>query len=643
MCPIILIFSAPNSLADRVIHSCQNLFSSKSIYRESYSSYFDLRNEFPNYFLPKEYRSTSSIQIPEQILQSRIHLLEFAVASILRRVTLPMVLSEKDGLQVVRYFENMKKIIAETENSSVQLLASGGVVRSVIGYVYSILYEKIKGNPQLKEEDILQSIINDTSDLPGLMVRGVGSDWDVLLKFKDRNLTDYPQRLNHLCSKLIEVTNSAETLFSMRNNSSALKKSIFSVADVKEYEAQITRATSQGGSTIDFLSFDVEMGKFVEPPKFPGIIVKLIKGYYSYEAPSDLKLLEDGPKQTIRGLRASLELPFLKVEDEKALIFELKDLLKQVQQGFLPSAKALDQFNKMIRNARYGGAHNRFYRALPGTLDSIALELAVALTKKSEQNLIPEFVDHFEIPPQGRDLNGLPEDLVIHNLDFEKIFHGTSNVENSLAIIRGGFFISKAKQGVAHYGRGAYASSKSNIAQSFAGSSGVVFEVSLVKGKIINILDWEKHKDSPVIKRIEKKAQLLGRDIFEYLSSEHGIDIILNTHILIENAEAIESHLNLKSLILISLHAVENKLNSLNIRVSQLANYSAFYRFALIYGEKNLPDPKQLKLELIKEVRLSDDGLRKTISIGQNQIQANFTARMQINNLLDKLKLIEDN
>jgi len=85
----------------------------------------------------------------------------------------------------------------------------------------------------------------------------------------------------------------------------------------------------------------------------------------------------------VRGFRPALELPHLRILDETRLSDEVNALLGALEKGDYPSGKsaekAFEQLVKLVRNARHFGAHNRFTRADPASLDRLGLAKPASL------------------------------------------------------------------------------------------------------------------------------------------------------------------------------------------------------------------------------------------------------------------------
>ena len=234
---------------------------------------FSQEEEFPRFLLPRAYRNKAPDKIPAAVLAEVRKHFDAAIASILRRTTVPIIRQGESAPTSVKYFEfiqsSLEKLLIEKgAPAQVEVLASGGVVRSAIGLLYFEAYNAMTANPNLDTVDFLKMMASSTEPVSSLRVRGVGSDWDVLLR-------NYPEGwFGALQARVLEITNSAEDQTGMRYTASrdqdTIKRSVFAVADVKDYAQQTTRSTRQGGSSIDWLAFDVTLGRFVGTTGSPG-------------------------------------------------------------------------------------------------------------------------------------------------------------------------------------------------------------------------------------------------------------------------------------------------------------------------------------------------------------------------------------
>ncbi|MEW6056170.1 MAG: hypothetical protein AB1540_06115 [Bdellovibrionota bacterium] len=576
--------------------------------------------EFPNYFLSKEFRALSLDEIERlptaartryenEVKQVREQLAK-TLTSIFNRVTVPLVPIGSNKPKMLRYFPYLTGELRKID-PTVKVMPSGGVVRAALSYLYKELYDRNERGIEVNLIEFLKQIEKDSKDLPGIEIRGVGSDFDILVETASG-------MLDKVKGKATNITNSAEEAYEFVNERGGLKRSLFVIGDVKEYGAQTDLSTRQGGSTLDFLAFDLEGGNFVEPQKYRTIIDDFIKGFYSYEAPHDIVL--DAPKQTIRGGRPLLELPFLRIKDDAVLKGELVDLLKKIESGEEISHKAIEQFDKMVRNARYSGARNRMYRAKPGSIDELFFKVAMGLSKKVGRVLLPEFVDQNPIRLRSfkkSELNGLPASLLTPVDEFVKeftkdgsgtVYHGTPSTENGIAILRQGIFISKTGQGTSAYHRGAYSSPDLSVAQSYGRGDGIVFELKIKNDKRVNILDWEKAKDDLWMKALiaEKGGNI--DHVFETLARKHGIDVIINHHVLIQNADAFEIHGGLGSLINAYRLAAMNKTGSIKARLSAFRSFQKLRQYTFALGE----DVADIPIEgLLEEVVAQRKGFKE--------------------------------
>lgn len=556
---------------------------------------FDQPREFPNYFLPEAHRNTAPSSIPATVVEKSKMRIEKALQSILRRTTVPIVREGETQAKMVRYFDYLSTELAKID-PGVKLLPSGGVVRSAIGYLYAEIAQGLRKTPPVSAEETLRHIAEDSNDFPGYQMRGIGSDFDVLLAGETNVFEQLQQRS-------LQITNSAEAHYGFRDVEGGLKRSLFTVGDVKQYDEQIQRSTNQGGATIDFLAFDIQKGRFVEPSTEGEIANDIVRGLYHYVAPTSPDKIEDPAKQTVRGIRPLIELPFLRIANEDRFKSELKELIENLPKLESRAVnKVLDQFNKATRNARFSAAHNRLYRGKIDSLEQEIEKLLKAFESTQRKNSIPEFVDRFPLRTHfGEGLNGLPPELLLQGEAFLErtgngtLYHGVPDVEKGLAILRGGLFVSKEggliEDGytTAVFGRGAYSSPHKQIAQGYAGTNGVTFELGIKDPARTHFLDWQRAKDHPFIQALVKKAEKQNKDPFEVLAREHGIDLILNEHVLIQNSEAIETPSHFRDLVKSYYSLVENPHRDTDSRVEAYKTYRQLHLYAGAMGESRVP------------------------------------------------------
>jgi hypothetical protein len=510
--------------------------------------YFDLTKEFPNYF---------SETTREE--------LEVALGSIFDRLEVPVVIEGK--LQSARYFDQIQKEL-ESVDPTAEVVPSGGVVRAVISHIYEQLHMARATNPHLTTTQFLKNISQGNAGIPAYEVRGIGSDFDLLLYKFD------PAKSKTLRELVEKLTNSSESKFDMRYAKSTYKRAFFTVGDIKEYEAQIKRATAQGGCDLDFLAFSLKSGKLITPQGFDEIIPNFFEGTYRYLAPKS-QAVEDGDKQTIRGFRPLIELPFLQIKDETVLREELSLLLKKVQGNRRLSSKALDQFAKMVRNSRFLGGHNRIYRSAPESIEAGLLELVLAIPRDQEKSHppIPEFVDRFAL---GRP-SSVPRELLIPIDEFIRthsdngiLYHGTPDIEKGMAILRGGLFVSggKGSQGMAAFGRGGYLTNDRSYSAGRAGSRGMVLKLPVRNDSRLRVLDWAKAKNHPWVKSFQ--STLGDADLFEALARQQGIDFIVNRHVLLQNVEGLVIDKNIRILLESLYISLSSQLESVDLKTANI-------------------------------------------------------------------------
>ncbi|HCU06474.1 MAG TPA: hypothetical protein DIC42_02670 [Holosporales bacterium] len=375
-----------------------------------------------------------------------------------------------------------------------------------------------------------------------------------------------------------DFINSAEHALGLHDDKSSLKKSIVPIGDVKDYDTQVgtdrsdKNAVAQGGSSLDWLAFPVSAASgrsMVMPSDYQEIMDHFLKGELDY-IPSPQQPTPD--KQTIRGLRSLLELPFLNYTANgfQAIKAELEALIAK---GSLESL-AQEQIGKMIRNARFEGAKNRFASSIPGMSAETIEGLVHQLSEKNRKTKIPQFmVKNDPALRYGTDKGGLakakiliPVDTFIENYtDQGVLYHGTPDFTNVLNMIRNGMVISKQNQGTAIHGRGVYTDKTRSVPESYAKDTGVVLEMK-VQPDGLRVLDWATAKKRQELKTLfPDAATASGAEldtIFETLSQNYDIDIIINQFPLIQNAAAIRLPKKSIDLIKLQIQQAENSLKA---------------------------------------------------------------------------------
>ncbi|OFZ26631.1 MAG: hypothetical protein A2381_16695 [Bdellovibrionales bacterium RIFOXYB1_FULL_37_110] len=595
-----------------------HIYSANSI--SDKRSYFDQKREFPNYFLPEQYRTMALDKIPPEVITQQKELVEKALHSIFKRITLATV-AEDGSIKFERYFENLEKLLKKID-PTVRIHSAGGNVRAGMSYLYDNIQTKIVNNPQLSSSDVLKEIASDVNDINGFDVRGVGSDMDVFLsgdQTKLKELSYAAKKYTHALEKTLNLAQLDEK---------GLKRSLIVRGDFKELGTQTELSSLQGGSSIDLLSLDMTSGALKSPPRYPQVVSDLIKGEFEFLLPIDRVAMKDPTETVIRGTRTMMELPFLSIKNEEDLKRELKLIPLE---NF--SERASGQFDKMVRNARWGGAHNRFHRGAPGSIESITLEISEKVSKDKKNIMIPKFVDHAPIENRPSVLS-FPKEYLIDPDTFLKeftdngvLYHGTPKVENGLAILHGGMFESSKVQGQAWHGSGAYASPQLKVVNEYTKEVGIVLPVELRKDYPIRIVDLDKLiQNSVLYEKLNNEAKLEKVTLNELLHKKYDIDLIkcLNreneVYVMIQNTAVFHKGSPKTLIIGIANQIVNDSLPVLQ-RAALFHSYSNLY-ISLGVNKSDMPDPVTLKAILEPQIK---NAIEEKIRIGTIRISEKAT------------------
>jgi hypothetical protein len=232
------------------------------------------------------------------------------------------------------FFEHINDVVQEKAPGA-KVYISGGVVRSILGYIYKKMYNQgereghIEGSQDLVL-DVFNRIIGAKSrkydptlaelpeydgkkdkDLIPLDALGIGSDYDILIEFPE-SFTGHKQAVLNDVKAFIDQTGKN---FGIQDDRSGLTRMIIPVGDVREYKAHVEDdAAQEGGSLLDLLAYPVTGGEIREPKnyagkdQYPSIMQSFFMGQANYV--SGIKPPHNPTKQTIRGLRPLLEIPF---------------------------------------------------------------------------------------------------------------------------------------------------------------------------------------------------------------------------------------------------------------------------------------------------------------------------------------------
>lgn len=547
--------------------------------------------DFPNYF---------SVLPEDEVLQ---HLSQ-SMHSILNRLEVPHI--NNGSLCTAGFFGKLhERVQAETPGAKVYIAA--GMIRSILGYIYKKIHNE-HGRRNLSHPDkeiVLETFgrIQEGLKRPPksadkrfkpLNVLGVASDYDILIDFHELGTTE-PKR-SFVFRQITDFINSYEGYLKLRDNTSVFKKLFVPVGDVKDYNKQFgtsdvfssgRSAVIQGGSSLDWLAFPVaNLGAseashhaFRLPDGHDDILINFIHGNLQYLPPVGGESFAVPCKQTVRGLRALLELPFLEfdVRSRSRIISEMERINEL-------SKDAIEQFQKMVRNACYQSAKNRFYPKEGMPVDEFISQVQ-RLIRLQCVNLphVPEFVKKTNIERRVSD----QEDLLINELlmpveYFKEIcedgclYHGTPDIAFMVNMIRNGLVLSAKEtstrkgQGVAMCGTGFYTGFGRNTALRYMGNSGIVFKLGINPSKNIRILDYAKLKSNShfVIPACE--------DPNRFLADKHNIDIILSEgYALVQNADAFILDKSIEALLLSAIQKASIEIEcqlSKNIFLNHVEN-----------------------------------------------------------------------
>lgn len=519
-----------------------------------------------------------------------------ALTSIVTRVEIPYV-ADDGSIQTKGFFQKLERKAKEID-PTVQVYIAGGVVRSMLGFLYSEVWKGHHREPEKNTITVLDSIIHGT--LPkyekflSTSVLGIGSDLDLLIT------TDTPEKEETLLHEITEFINSVEEKSEIRSISSKFKYSIVPIGDVKSYQAQLDRTISQGGNDLDWLAFPISTSQTIPqkmkmPVDHPQIFHHFILGTYNYlpatesaiQGDEKKKIKKDTDKQTIRGLRPLLEIPYLHLSDagRDQMKKELDILIHKANEEESLSSGAMEQFEKMIRNARFEGAHNRFY-SFDSTgehtkeIENLVSQLSTKMQKRDKNlPIIPEFLVNRDIRSRGttdkcelKKHNVLmsKEEFIQKHTNEGKLYHGTPHIDSILSIIRNGFIVSSAQQGMAACGKGAYMTCNKNTAAGY----GIPIEFSLKERTQPRIVNLESTPDIakkiPALEKLLESKQLQEKDLPQYLAENCDVDIVISQHILIQNSGAIQFPKNIHDLIILYTSTIREKASKSDDEIRSL-------------------------------------------------------------------------
>lgn len=603
----------------------------------SIPDYFDVQKEFPNYFLLPQYRGLPPEKVPATEVQRARKELEAAVAGVLRSATYPVQVDVVDSegspvngldgkpqtrLEVRPIFpyltevarKKMKRESASKEKT-ISVYASGGVIRSAIGYVYEELFlaaEKAGSELAAQEKAIrqrlerLKSPRSDSDRLDLFNVIGVMSDFDVLVhseapepqgRATPTQLDKVRQSVFHKLNNSNKAAAGDPIIIGRGRDRYDPTAGIFPEPDVKLRDVQLNGAANQGGSTTDLLAMDVmaEQPHFHHPDRFPNIADQLVTGVVGYAPPeisskSGVKpQREYHSKQAARGIRVLTDLPFVRYDIPSELQLK-EEILEHFVKGDFPYDRDVyDQFYKLSRNARLAGGNNRLFRGEPGSLEEVIQMVARSSSGASLKRFVAR-VPLAEKKSISQDISSLLlpiEDFLSKYTDQGKLYYATSTVEDAFALLRGGLEVPQEKS---RRGRGEFASSSREDAESFAGRRGGVFELQVRSDPNLRVIDWSEVHLKPEFWKISKEEQYDSDRIFTRLQRDYGVDIIIfHGAIHIQNQEAVSMPKSKADLIR-ALSQVQYKGRVPENTLRDLKRFQAMYQMLL------QTDPESAKL-----------------------------------------------
>ena len=475
-----------------------------------------------------------------------IQKLEIIFGHIVGSLKIPFMNPETQQVQSLGLFEAIDQIV-QTHDSQAKVYLGGGSIRSIFSYIYQEIY-RAHGESGLSCEELLDRFSQGTfkvrnEDLHAAAVLGVRSDLDIFVDSSDSQL----QRV--ILQKVKRLINQGEDKFQ-----EPLHTAVFPPADVQDYETHLQRASSCGGSPLDWLAFPLTKrsgSHFVIPKTRPSVLDELCDGKIGYASTKKAESLE---LTTLRMYRSICELPFLSLSEEDELRF-INDL-KKIQKNFSSSGGDIDPrvhavFQKILRNTRFPDRYNEevapcivsevcperrriisdITRLSSGSGSELP-ELVPANTKKTDLDL--EMIALLE----KRNLFMEEETFIRDYTDSGMLYHGTKKLEDLLPMSRGNLVFSSSSQGVAACGRGFYTTAHLSTARGYAmGQEASILKIPVKKGGV-KVVEW-RSMPSDMKEMVEKKAESKGMEPFQYLEKCLGVNVVINDHILIQNTSAL--------------------------------------------------------------------------------------------------------
>ncbi len=478
------------------------------------------RQEFPNYL--------SSVETSE-IDKTLFHLLN--------QIEVPVWNSETEAVEWIRFFVDAQAR-ASALSVTARVAPSAGVIRSLISHIANEMHMDMTQGRIKHPRETLQRIQSTNATYKFGITPLLGTSSDIDFQYFDTN-PSAPDHFEILKQWLYKRSNNLKERIRMGNARKGYKKALLPEVDLNRYSTHVAESVAQGGSTLDFLAFDMVSQRTIEPPGL-SIMADLKRGYIQYLPTAPNFELQDVFKQVNRMLRSLTELPSTTIEHPEEFIRQMQMYLTQTNARL--SEKAKEQFEKLMRNSRAAGGNNRYWRGTKPSLEAHVAAYLEAIEAREGIKTIPEYVD---ILPLGRG-EALPPELLIpidqlitRYTDGGVIFHGTKEIVNVLSILRRLLIISGGQrgQGSSAKGTGAYASARKSLATNYAGTDGFAIPLDLNRDPRLKVADGARLKNHPIMETIATRFP--GQDLNAVLRNHFGVDIVFDLHWMILNAAAI--------------------------------------------------------------------------------------------------------
>jgi len=392
-----------------------------------------------------------------------------------------------------------------------------------------------------------------------------------------------PRHQESIKSKVANAINFAEEKSGAKGISkkteTGLVKSILAPAgDVKDIRQQLLLASGQGGLESDFLAFDLNGKKLVDPSmfldeehsylkNFSGSVERLIEGKPVYHAtvPGFEAKVNPGA-QAVRALRTPMELPYVHFSDPAGALSKDLDLL--TPENIRSNQKALEQIDKALRNSRLNMGNNLLYERTTSAIDQKISKVVHELphfkrfVPKTDGEVLAK---RFQAAPAA-----LRAELERGLIQIDgPVYHGTKEFKNLVAMLRNSFVMSTGKETgtTAMMGWGAYASETLKVAEGYATNNGAVLELRMAPGS--RVLDLNKISKT-TLETLNEQAAKSGMDLNWYLHEKYGIQAIKKSHIMILDKTAVSQEM-LPKKIEDYLVIYQKKLGSLQAKEAVLA------------------------------------------------------------------------